>query len=52
METNAVIGCLVVAASLGVLVYLVFWSRRTIEHIARGSGRSAREISRELRRDR
>jgi len=52
METNAVIGCLVIAASLGVLVYLVFRSRRTIERIARSRGRSAREISRELRHER
>jgi hypothetical protein len=52
MEPNAVIGCLVIAGSVGGLVYLVVWSRRTIERIARSNGRSAREISRELRRDR
>jgi len=50
METDAVIGCSVVAGAVGLLAYLVFWGRRTINRIARSNGRSAREIHRELRR--
>ena len=52
METNAWIGCAIIVASLGVLAHLVFWGRRTIERIARSGGRSARELDRDLRRDR
>ena len=49
METDAIIGCAAVAGALGMLTYLVLWGRRTIERIARGTGRSAREIHEELR---
>jgi hypothetical protein len=49
MDADAVIGCAVIAASLGALVTLVLWSRRRIERIARMAGRSARRIVRDLR---
>lgn len=45
------IGLVVIAVALGVLTVLVFWSRRTIERIARSKSRSAREITKDLRRD-
>ena len=44
------IGLVLTAVSLGLLVSLVLWSRRTIERIARGQSRSAREITKDLRR--
>ncbi len=49
METNAIIGCGVIAAALSLLAYLVLSGRRTIDRIARIGERSAREIDRELR---
>jgi len=52
MENDAVIGCAVIAGALGVLAYLVWWGRRTIDRIARNGSGSAREIDRELRRGR
>ena len=50
MEANAVIGVVVIAGALGLLTYLVLWSRRTIDRIAQGRARSARQIRRELDR--
>ena len=49
---NCIIGCAAVVGALGVIVFLTLWSHRTIERIARGEGRSAREITRELERER
>ena len=43
---NLTVGIAVIAASLGLLVFLVLWSRRTIERIARSKSRSARQIAR------
>jgi hypothetical protein len=48
MDADTIIGCTVIAVALGLLGWLVFWSRRRIERIAAGGGRSAREIHREL----
>jgi len=48
MDSSTIIGIAIIACSLVVLIYLTFWSRRTIERIARGRGRSAREIQKEL----
>lgn len=45
------VGLAVIATALLLLTLLVFWSRRTIERIARTQSRSAREISKDLRRD-
>jgi multisubunit Na+/H+ antiporter MnhF subunit len=50
MDTNALVGCIVIAAALALLTYLVLWGRRTINRIAGSGSRSAREIARELRR--
>ena len=52
MDFDTVFGCIVIAAALGLLIGLVAWSRRTIERIARGGSRSARQILRELHDDR
>lgn len=53
VSQDAIIGCVVLAASLGVIVALVIWARGTIESIARnGKATSAREIMREMRRGR
>ena len=49
MSADLTIGCIVIAGALGVLVGLVWWSRRTIDRIARSRSSSAREILKELR---
>ena len=48
MDIEVLIGFAVVAGALGLIVYLVVWSRRTIERIARKRLRSAREILRDI----
>ena len=45
------VGLVVIATALSLLTVLVFWSRRTIERIARTKSRSAREITKDLSRD-
>ena len=44
MDGEVVIGFAVVAGALGVIVYLVLWSQRSIDRIARRRLGSAREI--------
>jgi len=52
VSQDALIGFIVIVASLGLIVGLVIWSRRAIERIARKGGiSSAREIMRDMRRD-
>ena len=52
MDSNLLIGCIVGAGALGLITYLVLWSRRTIDRIAgRGFG-SAREIRKDMQSDR
>lgn len=51
METDAVVVVVVVIGALGSMGYLVWWSRRTIERIARKGPSSAREILRDLEGD-
>ena len=46
------VGCAAVVLALGVIIALVIWSRRRIDRIAAGRGRTAREITRELDRGR
>ena len=48
MDADITIGVIVTVAALALIIYLTLWSRRTINRIANGSGRSAREITREL----
>ena len=40
------VGVAIMVVSLGLVVFLVLWSRRRIERIARSKSRSAREIAR------
>ena len=52
MDADMIIGVIVAVAALALVIYLTLWSRRTIDRIANGSARSAREIARELDSDR
>ena len=51
MHRSVWIGFAVVAAALGAITWLVFWSRRTIDRIARNRLASAREILKDLKGD-
>lgn len=44
MYKDVIVGSIVVIVSLGFIIYIVFWSRKTIEKIKRKKLRSAREI--------
>jgi hypothetical protein len=50
MSTDALIGCILIVGALGLLTYLVAWSRSTIHRIARDGARSAREVLTDLDR--
>ena len=52
VDREVLAGFAVVAGALGVLTYLVLWSIRTIEHIARKGLGSAREILKDMKRER
>jgi hypothetical protein len=45
---TTVIGCGVIVAALGGIAFLTFWSRQTIERIARSDSQTAREITKEF----
>ena len=47
MNSDVLLGCLIVAAALGLCAGLVVWARRSIDRIARRGYRTAREILRE-----
>jgi len=51
MDPDALIGCGLGAGALGLMTYLVWWSRRTIDRIARSGFRSVRRIMKELHGD-
>jgi len=44
MDKDIIIGCILIICSLGFISYIVFWSRRTIDFIARKKMTSLREI--------
>ena len=50
MDMDMLFGCIAIAVSLMLIVALVFWSRRTIDRIARNGYSSARKIMRNLRK--
>jgi len=52
VDINAILGCAVVAAAIGLITYLLLRSRRSIERIARNGFGSVREIHKELDTDR
>jgi hypothetical protein len=45
---TTLIGCGAILAAICGIVVLTFWSRRTIERIARSDSQTAREITKEL----
>ena len=49
MDTDTLIGCIAVAGAVGLVTYLVLWSRRAIDRIAQSDSSTAREIVKELR---
>jgi len=49
MDGDILLGCIIAGAALGLITYLVLWSRRTIDRIAERGSRSAREIVKERR---
>ena len=51
MDNDTLIGCVVLAAALGCVTYLVLRSRRTIEWIAKHNVRSVREILKRMHGD-
>jgi hypothetical protein len=51
MDLHTVLGCLLVAGSLGTILYLVLRSRRRIDRIAESGYRSARQIIKDTDRD-
>jgi len=51
MNGSGIIGFVIVIAALGIVTYLVLWSRRTIDRIGRQGFRSARETIREMNRE-
>lgn len=48
MDTDIIIGSIVIVLALGLIIFLVAWSSRAINKIARKGLRSARDITREL----
>jgi len=51
MDRDSLLGCIIVVVALSSITYLVLWSRRTIERIARKRLSSVREILEDLRDD-
>ena len=52
MDMNVLIGCVVTFVALTLIAALVFWSRRTINRIAKNGFRTARQTLKELNGDR
>lgn len=48
MEKNVIFGTIIIGAALGVITYLTFWSRKTIERIAKKNLGSVREILKDI----
>lgn len=48
MDRDSLLGCIIVVVALISITYLVFWSRNTIERIARKRLSSVREILEDL----
>ena len=48
MDKDIIIGVAIIILGLSFLIYLVWWSKRTIELIAKKRLASAREITKEL----
>lgn len=48
MPNDALLGILIIAFGLGLMTYLILWSRKTIKRIARKQPGSLREIVKEF----
>lgn len=44
MDKNLILGTIIMALALGLIIYLIGWCRKTIEHIRKKKLSSAREI--------
>ena len=51
MDTEVIIGCIIIAFALIAITFLTLWSRRTIDRIARNGYRTARQTLKELKGD-
>ena len=51
MDKDILIGLIMLTCAVGLLTYMTFWSRRTIERIARSHLHSVREILKQLNGD-
>jgi len=49
MDRDIILGVVIVLVALGLSAYLVLWSRRRIDRIAKGQFRSARRTLKDLR---
>jgi len=48
MYKGLIIGTGIMALALGFMLYIIFWSRKTIDHIRKKNLKSAREIDKSL----
>ena len=48
MDADGIAGCIIIAAALGFITYLVVWSRSMIERIADKKLHSIRKIMKDL----
>ena len=48
MTRDMLVGVVIIAAGLGCMTYLIWWSRRVIQRIARMQSGTLREIMKEL----
>ena len=48
MERDVIIGCFVTGCALSIVLYLLLWSRKTIDFISRKNLRSVRDIIKAL----
>ena len=49
MDANIILGIIILCLAYGFILYLIIWSRKTIEMIEKGNLSSLREILEELR---
>ncbi|MGA1839977.1 MAG: hypothetical protein ACMUIU_05055 [bacterium] len=48
MEKNVILGTIITGAALGFITYITFWSKKTIERIAKKNLGSVREILKDI----
>ena len=52
MDKDIIIGIIIIAGAIGLITYLTFWSKRTIERIDKKKLKTAREILKDLQNGR